>query len=150
MAIPLSFEQKRDLVLKAVVDLNRKFNEDFVIQEEFLSFEKDDNAWLLILSNVEESKLYFSVFEWEIKGDFIKRVLKKEDPFLVSITEIPCNIIKSYIYDEGAVVFKLNNHEYIVFNFAGKQVLKTQIYPQVQEHLNFLNEISTLHDCGIC
>ncbi len=146
----LKFEQKRDVVLKAVVNLNQKFNQNFIIQEEFLSFGEEDNAWLLVMSNYDGSKFYFSVFEWELKGDFIKRVSKKKDPFLVSINEIPSNIIYAKIYDEGMVVFKLPNRESLVFNFTGELALRTSIYPQVEQHLNFLKEISTMHEFGVC
>jgi len=150
MAILLSFEQKRNLVLKSVFDLNQEFKQEFVIQEKFLSFGEDDNAWLLILSNLDGNKFYFSIFEWEIKGDFIKRVLQKKDPFLASIRKIPSNIIEANIYDEGVVVFKLSNRTYLVFNFAGEFVLKTSIYPEVQRHLHFMEEVGVMRECGIC
>ncbi len=150
MAILLSFEQKRDVTLRAVVGLNQKFNQDFIIQEEFLSFGEDDNAWLLVLSNYDGSKFYFSVFQWEIKGDFIKRISQKKNSFLPCISEIPSNIIETNIYDEGVVVFKDSNREYFVFNFTGKLVLKTSIYPEVQRHLNFMEELSVMREYGIC
>ncbi len=146
----LNFTQKRDLVLNAVAYLNKKLNQNFIVHTEFLSFEEDDNAWLLVLSNYDGSKFYFSVFEWEIKGDFIKRVSQKKDPFRTTIVEIPSSIIKANIYDTGAVVFKLKNLEYLVFNFAGEEVLKTSSYPEVQEHLSFLEGILTMHKTGIC
>ena len=103
-----------------------------------------------MLSNYDESKFYFSLFQWEIKGAFIKRVYQKKDPFLATIVEIPSNIIKANIYDTGAVVFKLKNCEYLVFNFAGELILKTLIYPEVQRHLSFMEEISVMREFGIC
>lgn len=150
MKITLNFNQKRDLILKAVADLNQKFHQDFIIQEEFLSFGEDDNAWLLVLSNDEGTMFYFSVFEWEIQGDFLRRISKKKDPFVASITGIPWNILEATIYDEGTVVFRLTNHEYLVFNFAGKMVLRTFVYLQVQHHLHFMKEIKAMHAYGIC
>lgn len=60
----LNFEQKRNVVFQALVGINQKFSQDFIIQEEFLSFGKEDNAWLLVVSNYDGSKFYFSVFEW--------------------------------------------------------------------------------------
>lgn len=146
----LSFEQKRDVVLRAVVGLNQKFNQDFVVQEEFLRFGERDNAWLLVLSNYDGDKFYFSVFQWEIKGDFIKRISEKKNPFLPCISQIPSNIVEANIYDEGVVVFKDSNREYFVFNFAGESVLKTSIYPEVQRHLNFMEEVSVMRGCGVC
>lgn len=150
MKTTLNFKQKRDLVLKAVVDLNQRFHQDFIIQEEFLSFGEDDNAWLLVTSNYDGTKFYFSVFEWEIKGDFLKRLSKKKNPFTVSLAEIPSSISNSCIYDEGMIVFTLSNHEYLVFTFAGEMILKTSMYPEVQHHLDFLKEISVMHEYGIC
>ena len=146
----LNFEQKRNVVLQALVGINQKFSQDFIIQEEFLSFGEEDNAWLLVLSNHDESKFYFSVFEWEIKGDFIKRISQKKNPFLSSISEIPSNIIEANIYDEGVVVFKLSNLEYFVFNFVGELVLKTTIYPEVQKHLNFMEEVGVMRGWSVC
>lgn len=150
MKTKLSFEQKRDIVLKSVVSLNKEISQQFVIHEQFLSFEKDDNAWLLVLSNHDETKFYFSVFEWEITGDFIKRISKKQNPFACSLVEIPSNLLDARIYDDGAVVFTLQNNAYMVFNFAGKEVLQTHVYPEVQYHLDFLTEISVMHEYGIC
>lgn len=115
-----------------------------------MSFEEDDNAWLLVMSNYDESKFYFSVFEWELKGDFIKRVAKKKDPFLATIVEIPSNIIKANIYDTGAVVFKLKNLEYLVFNFAGEELMRNASYTKVQEHLCFWEGILTIHENLVC
>ncbi len=150
MSTKLNFKQKRDIVLKSVVDLNQRLNQTLVIQEKYLSFGEDDNAWLLVLSNYDESKLYFSVFEWEIKGDFIKRVSQKKNPFSTSITEVPSNVVEAIIYDEGVVVFKLSNREYILFNFAGKMVLRTFLYPEVQSHLDFMKEVSMMQEYGVC
>lgn len=146
----LSFEHKRDVILKAIEDLNQKLNQRFIIQEEISSFGKEDNAWLLVLSNHNEGKIYFSVFEWELKGAFIKRVSKKRPQFQKTLTEIPSDIIEADVYDEGMVVFKLKSREYLVFNFEGKEVFRTTIYPEVQEHLDFLREVSVMHEFAIC
>jgi hypothetical protein len=150
MKTKLSFEQKSDIVLNSVVSLNKTIPQPFVVYEQFLNFGKDDNAWLLVLSNYDETKFYFSVFEWEITGDFIKRISKKQNPFACSLVVIPSNLLNACIYDEGAVVFTLQNNVYMVFNFAGKEVLKTDMYSEVQNHLNFLKEISVMHEYGIC
>jgi len=150
MKTNLNFKQKRDLVLKAVIELNQRSYQNFIVQEEFLSFGEDDNAWLLVLSNYEGTKFYFSVFEWEIKGDFLKRISQKKNPFVTSLTEISSDIVDACIYDEGAVIFKLRNREYVIFNFVGKEVLKTEIYPEVSQHLAFLKEVSVMHEYGIC
>ena len=146
----LSFEHKRDVILKAIEDFNQRLNQKFIIQEKFSSFGKEDNAWLLVLSNHNEGKIYFSVFEWELKGDFIKRVSKSKSPFLSPFNEIPSDIIEADIYDEGMVVFKLKSREYLVFNFVGDEVFRTEIYPEVQEHLDFLREVSVMHEFSIC
>lgn len=150
MKTNLSFEQKRDVVLRAVAGLNKKLNQDFIIQEEFLSFGEEDNAWLLVLSNYDGCKFYFSVFQWEIKGDFIKRVSQKKNPFLSCISEIPSNIIEANIYDEGVVVFRLSNLEYLVFNFVGELVLKTSIYPEVKKYLDFMEDVDIMREFVIC
>lgn len=146
----LSFTQKRDIVINAVAYLNNKFNQDFIVHYQFLSFEEYDNAWLLVLSDYDESKFYFSVFEWEIKGDFIKRVSQKKDPFLATIVEIPSSIVQATIYDKGAVVFKLQSLEYLVFNFAGEELMRNASYTKVQEHLCFLEESLTMHENLVC